>query len=91
MNAYTTRFFCECPNNGVRVDYQLRIETRETLMVESILVGIQIDTDEARYHEELADLLLKRFGGTQTLMAEHHSVHIETLRRALTTTPEQLP
>lgn len=80
MNEYTTRFYCNCPNNGVRIEYTLCIQMRATLSVESILEGINIDTDEPRYHEELADLLVERFGGHQTLKADHHGVHIETWR-----------
>jgi hypothetical protein len=68
-------------NNDVRIDYALRIETMQTLAVESIVDGIEIDTAEPRYHEELADLMLSRFGGMQTLIADHHGVTIETKRK----------
>lgn len=78
MNAYTTKFFACCPNNQVRVEYLLRIETRETLSVEDIIAGVQLH-DEG-YHEEIADALLKRFGGVQKLTADHHGVVIETTR-----------
>lgn len=82
MNSYSTKFFCRCPNNDVRIEYALRIETRSTLSVEAIIDGIEIDTGDQRYHEELADLLVERFGGIQTLVAEHHGVRIETTRAA---------
>lgn len=80
MNVYSTEFFCRCPNNDVRIKFTLRIETRNTLAVESILDGIEIDTEEPRFHEELADILLARFEGLQVLTAEHHGVTIQTTR-----------
>lgn len=80
MNAYSTKFFCRCPNNDIRIEFALRIETRSQLRVEEIIDGIEIDTDEPRFHEEIADLLLERFGGTQTLTADHHGVTIQTTR-----------
>lgn len=78
MNAYTTEFFCRCPNNQIRVRYRLRIETREILSVEEILEAVEI-ADEG-FHEEVADQLFERFGGVQTLVADHHGVTIETTR-----------
>jgi len=88
MNTYSTRFFCRCPNNDVRIEYALRIQTFATLSVERLLDGIEIDSDEARYHEELADILVRRFGGVQTLIADHHGVTIETIRESRST-PEE--
>lgn len=87
MNVYSTRFYCRCPNNDVRIEYALRIETRSTLAVESIIDGIELDTEEPCFHEELADALLERFAGLQTLTAEHHGVKIETTR-ASSATPQ---
>ena len=87
VNTYETRFYCKCPNNDVRIEYALCIETRATLSVEAILDGIEIDTDEPCYHEELADLLLARFGGHQVLEAAHHGVNIKTWRGS-TSTPQ---
>ncbi|MES2958497.1 MAG: hypothetical protein V4792_09925 [Pseudomonadota bacterium] len=78
MNAYTTEFFATCPNNSIRIRYCLRIETREVLSVEDILTGLDL-IDEG-YHEEIADGLVTRFGGVQTLTADHHGVTIETTR-----------
>lgn len=80
MNRYSTNFFCACPNNGVRIEYRLTIESGTVLSVEDIIEGIGINTDEPEYHETLADLLLERFGGQQTLVANHHGVTIETER-----------
>ena len=87
MNAYSTKFFCRCPNNDARIEYALRIETSEAIAVEQIIDGIELDADEPCFHEELADLLLARFGGTQTLTADHHGVTIETTRAALPKAP----
>jgi hypothetical protein len=78
VNAYTTEFFARCPNNNIRIKYRLRIETREMLSVEDIVAAVELP-DEG-YHEEIADQMLKRFGGVQTLVAEHHGVTIETTR-----------
>ena len=78
MNAYTTEFFAACPNGGHRIKYRLRIETRDMLMAEDIVSACEA-TDEG-FHEEIADAMLKRFGGVQTLVAEHHGVTIETTR-----------
>lgn len=80
MNVYTTKFFCRCPNNDVRIEYALRIETIEILRVEDIINGIEIEAEEAKFHEELADQLAERFGGVQRLTADHHGVGIETHR-----------
>ena len=78
MNTYTTTFFADCPNNGVRILYRLEIQTGVVLSVEDIITGVG-EVSEG-YHEEIADELLQRFGGFQTLTADHHGVTIETSR-----------
>lgn len=78
MNAYTTQFFANCPNNGLRILYTLRIETTEVISVEQIIAKVEGVGDA--YHEELADELLLSLGGKQTLTADHHGVTIETTR-----------
>lgn len=78
MNAYTTEFFCTCPNNGVRIHYRLRIETGMVLSVEELIAVVE--TFDSGYHEDLANELSERFGGRQTLIADHHGVIIETTR-----------
>ena len=78
MNAYTTEFFTNCPNNGLRIKYRLRIETREIIPVEQITAKVEGISEG--YHEEVADELLAAFGGVQTLVADHHGVTIETTR-----------
>lgn len=78
MNAYTTEFFTNCPNNGLRIKYRLRIETREVIPVEQITAKVEGISEG--FHEEVADELLVAFGGVQTLVADHHGVTIETTR-----------
>lgn len=78
MNIYTTDFFANCPNNGIRIKYRLRIETRETIPVEQIIAAVESVSEG--FHEEVADEMLQRFGGIQTLVADHHGVTIETQR-----------
>lgn len=78
VNTYTTEFFANCPTNGARIRYRLRIETAEPIRVEEILAAVEAAPDV--FHEELADDFLARFGGTQTLTANHHGVDIETTR-----------
>lgn len=80
MNAYTTEFFSNCPNNGLRIKYRLRIETREVIPVEQIIAKVESITEG--FHEEVADELVAAFGGAQTLVADHHGVTIETMREA---------
>lgn len=80
MNAYTTEFFSNCPNNGLRIKYRLRIESAEVIPVEQIIA--KVDSITEGYHEEIADDLLLSFGGTQMLVADHHGVLIETTRTA---------
>lgn len=78
LNTYSTTFFCNCPNNGIRIEYALTIETREVFRVEEILAVV--DEYNEGFHEEIADSLLERFKGVQTLIANHHGVIIKTVR-----------
>jgi hypothetical protein len=78
LNAYTTEFFSNCPNNGLRIKYRLRIESREIIPVEQITA--KVESISEGFHEEVADELLVAFGGVQTLTADHHGVTIETTR-----------
>ena len=77
MNIYTQRFRASCPKNGCTVDYCLRIETAQMIMVEEIQAVVKTLQG---YHEEFADILLAKFGGVQTLKAHHHGTDIETIR-----------
>lgn len=78
VNIYRTEFFARCPNNDVRIKYRLEIRTTEVLKVESIVK--EVDSFVEGFHEELADSLHAAFGGSQTLVADHHSVEIQTER-----------
>lgn len=78
MNTYRTEFFATCPINGVRIKYALTIKTAAVIPVEQIVAKVE-GIDQA-YHEEIADEIAIAFGGHQTLVAEHHSVVIETER-----------
>ncbi len=78
MNTYTTEFFAACPNNGVRIKYRLQIETLDVVPVEQLIA--KIESFSEAFHEGIADELFAEFGGKQTLVADHHSVTIETVR-----------
>jgi hypothetical protein len=78
VNTYTIDFFGTCPKNGLRVAYKLKISTGEVIPVEDILAAADLSDD--KFHEDIADEMLTRFGGQQTLVADHHGVRIETIR-----------
>ena len=78
MNIYESEFFCTCPNNNIRVKYHISIETDKTISVEQIVY--EIHNIHSGFHEDIADHLFSRFGGKQTLSADHHSVKIKTIR-----------
>lgn len=78
MNNYRVEFFAFCPVNGVRIKYQLHIETMEVIMAEQIVDEVTLH--DKGFHEQIADDLFRSFGGRQILTAEHHGVSIETIR-----------
>ena len=78
MNTYSTRFFSICPVNNCRIEYSLKITTGDVIKVEDILDTVALL--DRGFHEDFADQLLREFGGSQTLTAEHHGVRIETIR-----------
>lgn len=79
MNIYTQHFWATCPENGRSVDYTLVIESPAMIMVEEIQKAV---AEVKGYHEQIADELVKRFGGTrQTLEAYHHGTHVKTIRQ----------
>ena len=80
MNIYTTDFFANCPNNGIRIAYKLRIESSDVVPVEQIIAAVDCIGDG--YHEDIADGLAASLGGVQTLTADHHGVRIETIRQS---------
>lgn len=81
MNIYTQGFWATCPENGRTVNYVLTIESTRTIMVEDIQEAV---ADIEGLHEEIADILAKRFRKTrQTLEAHHHGTHVKTIRGSL--------
>lgn len=76
-NRYTHRFMSACPVNGKSIAYELVIESRKPIRVESIMRACRL---RQVFHEALADHLFKKFGGRQVLRAHHHGVDIETVR-----------
>ena len=78
MNIYTVHFSARCPLNGKGIKYTLEVYTGAVLMAED-LRG-HVDAIGEGLHEDIADALLAKFGGSQRLEAEHHGVHIRTIR-----------
>lgn len=78
MNTYTTTFFAVCPNNDIRISYELTITTGRVIHVEDIVA--EVETIKIGLHEDIADQLVANLGGAQVLKANHHGVHIETIR-----------
>lgn len=78
-NTYTTEFFANCPNNGIRIKYRLRIESPIPISVEQITAAVEA-TGEG-FHEDIADAFAQRLRGYQVLTADHHGVTIETTRQ----------
>lgn len=80
MNVYTTTFFCKCPVNKVRIQYDLTISTTSMISVEELLEHIEKFYADG-FHELIANDLHARFGGHQILKAFHHGVNITTIRK----------
>jgi len=78
MNKYQTKFVIECITNQKPIMYRLTIVTHETIIVEELLEFIK--KLKTNYHEKIADELFKKFGGKQTMTANHHGVLIKTKR-----------
>lgn len=78
MNKYTTNFFAVCPNNGIRIAYELTITTGRVIHVEDIVA--EVEAIKTGLHESIADQLIEAMGGSQVLKADHHGVRIETIR-----------
>lgn len=81
MNIYTIQFHANCPTNGVRIAYSLRIESQVLIPVEQIVAAVEaIESGDRVFHEEIADRLAAQFPGEHRLSAHHHGVGIETVR-----------
>jgi len=59
--------------------YTLSIEINAMLLVENLIEVVTMH--DKGYHEDIADQLLREFGGVQTLTATHHGVEIKTIRK----------
>ena len=79
MNKYNTKFTSVCPVNHKQITYELEIKHTDKILVEDILETISKLL--IGYHENIADELFKKFGGEQTLTANHHGVVIQTERK----------
>jgi hypothetical protein len=83
MNIYRHRFTAPCCNNGIVViyDLELAVEDAVCIMVEDIQAACIEAADLPKpYHENIADFLFARFGGSQIIKAHHHGTDIETRR-----------
>ena len=78
LNTYTVQFFAFCPTNEVRILYTLSIEIDTIILVENLIEVVTMH--DRGYHEDIADQLLREFGGRQTMTANHHGVDIKTVR-----------
>ncbi len=78
MNTYTTKFLLTCIVNQKPVEHFLTISTQRVIVVEELLFFIK--NLEPAFHEIIADKLAEKFGGKQTLVANHHGVTISTER-----------
>lgn len=78
MNIYRHQFLAVCPSDKASIKYALQIEAAFTIMAE--LIEQECRFDGPAYHEDIADKLLARLGGKQSLTAIHGKVEIETRR-----------
>lgn len=78
LNAYSVAFSAKCPVNGRPIQYNLTIQGEAVVLVEALLRAVR--KIKKGLHEDIADQLHRRFGGTQVLTASHHGVIIETRR-----------
>ena len=78
MNKYETKFRNQCPTNSLVIDYYLVIEHDRKILVEDLTECLSKMMPS--YHETIADYLVDKFGGKQTLRAMHHGVLITTER-----------
>lgn len=78
MNIYRTKFYATCPADGCGIEYSLQINAGDTIRVEAI--NAELSSITSGFHEDIADRLAVRFGGSQTIKATHQGVEIETIR-----------
>jgi hypothetical protein len=83
MNTYKTTFIKNCPTNNLPISYTLEIKNYKTIIVEELLSFLE--QQQNCYHEDLADKLIRKFGGNQKMIAFHHGVEITTERQSWST------
>jgi hypothetical protein len=78
MNIYRHTFTAVCPSDGDTIIYSVEIRSLAVVMVEHIRTATALI--KSGYHESIADELVERLGGDQTIKAVHQGVEIETVR-----------
>jgi hypothetical protein len=78
MNKYKVKFQATCPVNGDSIEYSLQISIDRMIRVEALLEAV--NGFGSGFHEEIANVLHKKFGGRQLIIAIHGGVIIETER-----------
>lgn len=78
MNIYRHTFTAVCPADGEVIIYRLEIKSPIMIHVEHIKTATALI--KKGWHEQIADDLVKRLGGDQTITATHQGVEIETVR-----------
>jgi hypothetical protein len=78
-NIYRREFIARCPVNQHPIRYRLTIQTEGRLITVEDIVRVTSELVSG-YHEAIADELHAVFGGSQTMVAFHHGVEIETRR-----------
>ena len=78
MNTYETTFTVKCPNDDDSIEYNLVIESENTILVEDITSATRIAVPA--FHESIADGVFALLGGKQTITAVHQGVRITTVR-----------
>lgn len=81
LNIYKHSFWATCPVDAARIKYHLQIESEHKIIAEQIEQECLFS--EPAFHEDIADKMLTKFSGRQTLAAVHGSVAIETIRGTL--------
>lgn len=78
MNIYRAKFTVICPSNQAPISYDVTISVDRMILVEDLYKAFHEIVEG--YHEDIADMLFAKFGGHQTIHAEHHGVSITTER-----------
>lgn len=77
MNTYTYQFLATCPSDGDLIAYTLTLQSRRTIMAESIVAAC--DAIDKGFQEDIAKTLFAQFPGAGlVLRATHCGVQIVT-------------